>query len=122
MTMNCIFCKIVRKEIPAHIVYENEQYLAFLDIRPLSAGHTLVIPKEHHRFVWDVHPIGAYFEVVQLIARAQQKAFGVDAIHSKVVGEEVHHAHVWIYPDPDKNAVDKNDFIRITADIRNAID
>jgi histidine triad (HIT) family protein len=109
MKTDCIFCKIILNEIPAYKVYEDEQYLAFLDIHPLSAGHTLVIPKAHHRWVWDVDPIGPYFEVVQKIAHAQQKAFKVDAIHLKVVGEEVPHAHVWVYPDPKQNVGIKDD-------------
>lgn len=107
---SCIFCKIVKKEIPAHIIYEDENFLAFLDIRPLSPGHTLVIPKEHHRWVWDMSEIGVYFETVQKIALAQRKAFDSECIVSKVYGEEVPHAHVWIYPDPEKTSGDRNDF------------
>jgi histidine triad (HIT) family protein len=107
---NCIFCKIVEKTIPASIIYEDEDFLAFLDIRPLSPGHTLVIPKQHHRYVWDVVDAGKYFEVVKRIALAQQKAFGVEAIHSKIVGEEVNHAHIWVYPDPQHTEGSKNNF------------
>ncbi|MFZ2500825.1 MAG: HIT domain-containing protein [Minisyncoccia bacterium] len=106
----CIFCKIVSGEIPAHRVYEDDHYLAFLDIRPLSAGHTLVIPKEHHRFVWDVMDVGGYFSVVQKIAHALQKVSGTDEVYMKVIGEEVPHAHVWVYPNPEKSSGDKNDF------------
>ncbi len=106
---DCIFCKIVSKEIPAHIVYEDENFMAFLDIRPISVGHTLVIPKEHYRWVWDVKNIGEYFEIVRRIAQAQRKAFGSEQIISKIVGEEVPHAHVWIYPGTDAKG-DKNDF------------
>lgn len=107
---DCIFCKIVSKEIPAHIVYEDENFMAFLDIRPISVGHTLVIPKEHYRWVWDVKNIGEYFEIVRRIAHAQRKAFSSEQIISKIVGEEVPHAHVWIYPGTDAKG-DKNDFV-----------
>lgn len=106
---DCIFCKIVAKEIPAHIIYEDNDFLAFLDIRPLAPGHALVIPKKHYRWVWDVENIPAYFSVVAKIARAQQKAFGQEHVLSKIVGEEIHHAHVWVFPT-DKTAGDKNDF------------
>ena len=106
----CIFCKIVAGDIPAHKVYEDEEFLAFLDIRPQSPGHTLVIPKAHARFVWDVKNIGGYFTVVQKIAHAQQQLFGTDMVMSKVVGEEVPHAHVWIFPDPRAAQGDKTDF------------
>lgn len=95
---NCIFCKIAKKEAPAHIVYEDDKYIAFLDINPQSPGHALVIPREHHRWVWDVPNVGEYFEVVSKIARAQQKAFDTDWILSKIVGVDVYHAHIWIYP------------------------
>jgi histidine triad (HIT) family protein len=106
---NCIFCKIVAKELSAHIVYEDADFLAFLDIRPQSPGHTLVIPKMHYHWVWDVPNAGAYFEVVKKIALAQQKAFKQDFILSKIVGEEVPHAHIWVFPS-DQTAGDKNDF------------
>ncbi|HEX8994206.1 MAG TPA: HIT domain-containing protein [Candidatus Paceibacterota bacterium] len=119
---DCIFCKIVAKEIPAHIVYEDAGFLAFLDIRPLSPGHTLVIPKDHYRWVWDVPQIGAYFEAVRKVALALQKAFGsADEVHSKVIGEEVPHAHVWLYPAPGKAAGDKHDFETNAQKIREAI-
>ncbi|MFA6445938.1 MAG: HIT domain-containing protein [Candidatus Paceibacterota bacterium] len=107
---NCIFCKIINKEIPAYILYEDDDFLAFLDIRPLSPGHTLVIPKKHYRWVWQVEDIGKYFEMVQKVAQALQKSFGTDAIHSKIIGEEVEHAHVWIYPDPKTARGEKKDF------------
>ncbi|MCX6786419.1 MAG: HIT domain-containing protein [Candidatus Kaiserbacteria bacterium] len=117
----CIFCKIIAGDIPAHKVYEDEQFLAFLDIRPLSAGHTLVIPKEHYRFVWDVPNVGEYFVVVQKIAKALQKISGTDEVYMKVIGEEVPHAHVWVFANPDKAAGDKNDFTTIAEKIRQAI-
>lgn len=58
-----------------------------------------MIPKQHYRWVWDVPNAGAYFEVAKKVALAQQKAFGVEMVLSKIVGEEVPHAHIWIFPD-----------------------
>ncbi len=126
---NCIFCKIVKGDLPSHRVYEDDNFLAFLDINPESPGHTLVIPKEHYRWVWDlpampeqsdgrqVSPnIGDYFRVAQKIALAQKKAFNTDLVISRVVGEEVHHAHIWVFPasfnrgEFEKTAGDKKDF------------
>lgn len=106
---DCIFCKIVAGEIPSHKVYENDNFLAFLDIRPLSPGHTLIIPKEHYRWVWDVPQAGTYFEVAQKVALAQKKAFNVDQVCSKIMGDEIHHAHIWVYPRKDTEGV-KEDF------------
>jgi histidine triad (HIT) family protein len=101
MEKDCIFCKIVNKEIPAHIVYEDDKFLVFLDINPQTPGHVQVIPKEHFRWVWDMENIGEYFELVKKIALAQRKAFKTDWIISKVVGDEVPHAHLWLFPGPD---------------------
>lgn len=97
---NCIFCKIIKKEVPANIVYEDANFMAFLSIDPKSPGHTLVIPKTHHRWVWDVPNTGEYFEIATKIAKAEQKAFETEEIWSKIIGEEVHHAHIWVYPKP----------------------
>lgn len=104
----CIFCKIVRKEIPANVVYEDDAFLAFLDINPQSPGHTLVIPKKHERWVWDVEPSEKYFAVARKIAKAQQNAFEQEAIWSKVMGDEVSHAHIWVFPHPETKG-DKKD-------------
>jgi histidine triad (HIT) family protein len=98
---DCIFCKIVNKEIPAHIVYEDNNFLAFLDIHPQSPGHVQVIPKKHYRWVWDMLNVGEYFEVAKKIALAQRKAFDTDWILSKVIGDEVPHAHVWVFPNSE---------------------
>ncbi len=106
---NCIFCKIVLKKIPATIVYEDGNFLAFLSIDPQSPGHTLIIPKKHYRWVWDVPNTGEYFDIAKKIALAQQKAFHTDFILSKIVGEEVPHAHIWIFPNKEV-AGNKKDF------------
>jgi len=65
---DCIFCKIVKGEIPAFKVYEDNDFLAFLDINPISVGHTLLIPKKHYRWVYDVPNFGEYWQVAQKIA------------------------------------------------------
>jgi len=90
-------------------VYEDENFLAFLDIHPQSPGHVQVIPKKHYRWVWDVPDVGRYFEAVKNIALAQQKAFDTEFILSKVIGDEVEHAHIWVFPN-DKVKGDRMDF------------
>ena len=95
---NCIFCKIGKGEIPSHKVYEDHNYLAFLDISPRNPGHTLVIPKQHYKWVWDHPKIGEYYEVVKKVANAIRKAMKTDWVVSAVIGEEVPHAHVWLVP------------------------
>jgi histidine triad (HIT) family protein len=117
---DCIFCKIVAGEIPAHKVYEDKDFFAFLDIHPQSPGHVQVIPKVHYRWVWDVPNAGEYFEVVKKIAKAQQKAFDTDWILSKIVGDEVEHAHIWVFPNNNVSG-DKNDFEKNAELIRQAL-
>ncbi len=116
----CIFCKIVAGEIPYHKIYEDADFLAFLDINPLAPGHALVIPKQHYRWVWDVPNAGAYFEAVKKVALAQKKAFVTDFVLSKIVGEDVPHAHIWVYPDSTV-AGDKKDFARNAGLIKTAL-
>ncbi len=124
---DCIFCKIVSGEIPATKIYEDENFLAFLDIHPQAPGHAQVIPKKHYRWVWDlpagrqVSPnVGEYFEVVRKIAKAQQKAFGTEWVLSKIIGDEVEHAHIWVFPS-DEAKGDKNDFTGNAEKIREAL-
>jgi histidine triad (HIT) family protein len=117
---NCIFCKIVSGEIPSYKVYEDDDFIALLDIHPQSPGHVQVIPKEHHRWVWDVPNVGEYFEVVRKIAKAQQKAFNTEWILSKIVGDEVEHAHIWVFPN--KNVVgNATDFEENMQKIRDSL-
>ena len=117
---NCIFCKIIHGEIPSHKVYEDENFLAFLDIHPQSPGHTQVITKQHYRWVWDVPNAGAYFEVVRKIAKAQQKAFNTEWILSRIIGDEVAHAHIWVFPSNEATG-DKNAFEKNAADLQRAL-
>lgn len=117
---DCIFCKIVNGDIPAHKVYEDEEFFAFLDIHPQTPGHTQVIPKQHYRWVWDVPNVGDYFEVVKKIALAQRKVFGTDWILSKIIGDEVAHAHIWVFPSNEARG-EKNDFETNAENIRAAL-
>ena len=118
---SCIFCKIVKGEIPSHKVYEDDGFLAFLDIHPHTPGHTQVIPKKHYRWVWQVPNAGEYFEVVKKIALAQQKAFQTDFILSKIIGDEVPHAHIWVFPN-DKVKGDKADLAGNAEKIKTKIE
>ena len=95
---DCVFCKIVKGEISSYKIYEDDSFFAFLDISPRNLGHTLVIPKKHYRWVWDVENIGNYYEVVKDIANAIKRACNTDYIVSTVFGEDVPHAHVWLIP------------------------
>ena len=93
---NCIFCKIVEKKIPCSTVYEDQHFLAFLDVKPRNKGHCLVIPKKHYRWVWDVQE--EYSSILNKIAKGLKKAFQTDFVVSFVIGEEVPHAHIHLVP------------------------
>jgi histidine triad (HIT) family protein len=97
---NCVFCQIVEGKIPCHKIYEDKNFLAFLDIAPFCEGHTLVIPKKHYRWVWDVPNIGYYFFVVKKIVKHYREVFGDEFIASIIWGMLVEHAHVQILPNP----------------------
>ncbi len=92
----CIFCRIAKGDIPCQKVYENKNFLAFLDIRPLNKGHTLVIPKKHYRWVWDIKE--EYSQAVNVVANALKKALNTDYVQSVIMGDEVLHAHIHLIP------------------------
>ena len=94
----CIFCKIVKGEIPCNKVYEDKEYLAFLDIGPINKGHTLIIPKKHFRWVYDVPDQGSYWKVAQKIVESVIKNLGAEYVMFVTWGEEVHHAHIHVIP------------------------
>ena len=96
MTSDCVFCRIIKKEIPSYFFYEDDNFFSFLDIRPLNPGHALVIPKKHYRWVWDIEE--EYSAVVNKAAKALKKALGTDYVQSVVMGDEVEHAHIHLIP------------------------
>ena len=107
---DCIFCKIVKKEIPADVVYEDDDFLGILDIRPLTKGNSLIIPKKHYRWTYDVPNFGEYFEVAKKVGLATQKALDADWISFLTLGLEIPHAHIRVIPrykeDKHKPVVD----------------
>lgn len=94
---DCIFCEIVAGNMPSYKIYEDEKYLAFLDIFPLVEGHCMVIPKIHIEWVWDYDKVGEYFEVVTKVARHYREITG-EGVRSNIYGWEVPHAHIHIKP------------------------
>ncbi|MBI4225766.1 HIT domain-containing protein [Candidatus Roizmanbacteria bacterium] len=95
---NCIFCKIIKGELPSYKVYDDKDFLAFLDIFPRTVGHTLVIPKKHFQWVYDYPAFGKYWETVLIITKAIQKALKPSFVTYLTIGIEVPHAHIHILP------------------------
>ncbi len=98
MDNNCIFCKIVNKQLPSYQVYEDNNFLAFLDIYPRVEGHTLVIPKKHYRWVYEVPNFKDYWEVVLKITKKMKSSLSPYFITYVTHGLEVPHAHIHILP------------------------
>lgn len=100
MAENNIFARIVRGEIPCHKVWEDERHLAFLDIRPVKPGHTLVIPKADGDYLFDLEPqrYTELMQAVRTVARLLKERTGCKRVVELVLGYEVPHAHVHLIP------------------------
>ena len=102
---DCIFCKIVAGEMPCYKIYEDENFLAFLDIFPKTSAQMVVIPKTHVRWVWDTPNLGEYYEVVGKIARHIREQNDGEIVRQMVYGLQVEHAHIQLRPG-EKNDLD----------------
>ena len=103
--MTCIFCDILDKTRDAHIVYEDESHIAFLDKYPIDDGHTLVIPKKHYERITDMdsNNVGEIFSIVPKIAKAVLSGAGADAFslaqnNGKAAKQIIPHVHIHIIP------------------------
>lgn len=98
--MATIFTKIIKGEIPAHKVAEDEKHLAFLDINPLAEGHTLVIPKQEVNYIFDMdaYDHAALWGFARRVALAMEGQFDCERIGVAVVGLEVPHVHIHLVP------------------------
>ncbi|AMO62786.1 HIT family hydrolase, diadenosine tetraphosphate hydrolase [Mycolicibacterium phlei] len=124
--MSCVFCAIVAGEAPAIRIYEDDDHLAFLDIRPFSRGHTLVVPKRHTTDLTDTPPetVAAMARIGQRIARAAR----ISGLHAdgnnivindgKAAFQTVFHIHLHVLPrrDGDKLSFAKNMLVRRDPD------
>lgn len=95
---NCIFCKIIKGDLPYYKVYEDELFLGILDIYPRTKGHSLLFPKKHYRWVYDVPEFEKYWQVVLKLTQAMQSALNPYFITYLTHGLQVEHAHVHVLP------------------------
>ena len=109
--MSSIFTKIINREIPGHIVAENEDFIAFLDVSPLVAGHTLVVPKAEVDYIFDLddQSLANLNIFAKRVAQAIQTAMPCLRVGVAVIGLEVPHAHVHLVP---LNTMDDINFSR----------
>lgn len=107
---NCLFCRIVSGEVPAVVVYEDENTLAFLDHRPLFPGHTLLVPRKHFETLGDLPAtqVAPLFKSAQLLSRALESAMEAEgsfvAMNNRV-SQSVPHLHVHIVPRRRKDGL-----------------
>ena len=101
----CVFCKIITGEIPATKVYEDEEFIIFLDIGPVNKGHILVVPKKHYPTLLDMpeEEVGKLYKLVYRAAKAVKEALGADGLNiinniGSASGQEVFHVHVHVIP------------------------
>ncbi|MFC3414875.1 HIT family protein [Algoriphagus hitonicola] len=98
--MASIFTKIINREIPGHIVAEDDDFIAFLDIMPLVKGHVLVVPKKEVDYIFDLEPelLSGLHLFAQKVAKAMDKTINCTRIGVAVIGLEVPHVHVHLVP------------------------
>ncbi len=97
---DCVFCQIVAKTVPADVVFENEHFLAFLNIKLVAPGHTLLIPKAHHPHLTETpdDTVGPIFIVAKQLMTKIKQALAADLVALMVVGIEVAHLHIHLIP------------------------
>jgi len=106
----CLFCEIAAGRAPAHVVLDEPEVLAFLDIRPLFPGHTLLVPKEHHETLLDLPAalVGPYFTEAQRLAGAMESALGSVGSFLGInnrVSQSVAHLHTHVVPRNRKDGL-----------------
>ena len=107
---DCAFCAITAGETQAHVVFEDERSLAFLDNRPLFPGHTLLVPRDHHEAIWDLPDdlVGPIFTSARLLAVAVREATGSTGAFvaaNNIVSQSVPHFHVHVVPRNRKDGL-----------------
>jgi histidine triad (HIT) family protein len=107
---NCAFCRVVRRQVAARLVFEDEISLAFLDHRPVFPGHCLLIPKDHYETLTDLPGdlTGPFFKNAQLLARAIESAMeaeGTFVAMNNRVSQSVQHLHVHVVPRRRKDGL-----------------
>jgi histidine triad (HIT) family protein len=107
---DCVFCRIAAGEAPAHRVYEDDTFVAFLDARPLFPGHVLLVPRAHHETIWDlpvelVGPLGERVRRLSVAVRDAMDAHGAFNAVNNVVSQSVPHLHVHVVPRRRKDGL-----------------
>ncbi|MGD1951895.1 MAG: HIT family protein [Leptolyngbyaceae cyanobacterium] len=109
----CLFCRIVAGDLPAHVVYESPDVLAFLDIRPIRTGHVQIIPREHFEY-YDTIPLEILTEIVsvgQQLAPILRNLFEVKRVAFLFTGGDIPHAHAHVVPMVEATDITSKQYI-----------
>ena len=130
---DCIFCKIIKGEIPSYKVYEDDFVYAFLDINPLVEGHTLVIPKKHQKDIFEVDDFSKIMSAAKLIAQKMKSSLNCQGVNifnanGAVAQQTVFHFHLHLIPRKEGDGLDlfkgsdlkleKSDFERVLSQLK----
>ena len=117
--MATIFSRIIQGEIPCYKIAENDRFFAFLDINPLSKGHTLVVPKHETDYIFNIEDeeLGQMMVFAKHVAQAVEKAMPCKRIAVAVIGLEVPHAHIHLVPISSEGDLDfKKEHLKLTPE------
>ena len=115
---DCVFCRIVRDEEPAHKLWADHRFLAFLSIHPVNAGHTLLIPKQHAEYIFDFkEPLYTeIFQAARRLAKSIKVATKAKRVALAVEGLSVRHLHIHLVPVNNAGELDPHRQTRMSAE------
>lgn len=110
---DCVFCQIIKDKINAHKVYEDDKAVAFLDLNPVSKGHTLVVPKKHVETIYDAEGMNHIWDVIVDVSNSLKEAFDPKGLkvaqnNGEAAGQEIFHMHFHLTPIYDGNELQVN--------------
>ena len=110
---NCLFCRIANGELKAHVIYEDELVIAFLDVFPIRPGHTLIVPKVHCDYFETLpsHTAARIMRAGQNIARAMKAVYAVPQVAFLYTGSDIPHAHAHLVPMHEKTDITSRHYI-----------
>lgn len=122
--MDCIFCKIVNGDIPSNKVYEDDRFIAILDVSPANEGHTLVIPKKHFENIFEIdeETIKEGYAVAKKIAHSIKKSLNIENINilqnnGALAGQTVNHFHIHVIPRKENDSITmKSEAVSVDSD------
>jgi len=111
---DCIFCRIVARSLPSHVIHEDDQVLAFLDIQPVRPGHTQVVPKQHYASFDELPPelMAHIAHTAQKLSREMKKIYKPLRVGLVITGAHVRHVHAHVCPMMEEHDVTSGRYIR----------